>query len=238
MKRALVTGASSLLGRAVAEELARAGVHVVAHGNRNVAASQATVEAIRAAGGSAETLTLNLLDASASDVLAKLAEHAPIQIFVHCVGGHRDMPFAAMSQADWNEIVDLNLNTLFVALSPIILPMMRCRWGRIIAVSSLTAVTGNRGQSNYAAAKGGMLAMMKSLTREYGSRGLTANVVAPGLIDTPETEALSNYQELVQLCPLRRAGKPFEVAAVIGFLASEKSGYISGQLITVDGGTS
>jgi 3-oxoacyl-[acyl-carrier protein] reductase len=170
-------------------------------------------------------------------VLAERALEAPFQILVHCVGGQRDMPFAAMSPEDWSDIVDLNLNTLFTALRPIVLPMMRCRWGRIVAVSSLTAVTGNRGQSNYAAAKGGLLAMMKSLTREYGSRGLTANVVAPGLIDTPETEALANYRDLVRLCPAGRAGRPEEVAALIGFLASEKAGYISGQLIAVDGGT-
>lgn len=233
-----MTGASSAIGAAVARELAAAGNHVVAHANRNTAAAEATAEAIRAAGGSAEVLALDLLDRESAAVLAELAAEQPFQILVHCVGGHRDMPFAAMSPEDWSDIVELNLNTLFTALRPIVLPMMRCRWGRIVAVSSLTAVTGNRGQSNYAAAKGGLLAMMKSLTREYGSRGLTANVVAPGLIDTPETEALGNYRELVRLCPAGRAGTPAEVAALIRFLASDEAGYISGQLIAVDGGTS
>lgn len=238
MKRALVTGSSSPIGAAVAKELAGAGIHVIAHANRGAAAARATVEAIRAAGGSAELLELDLLDPAAPDVLSALTEQEAIQVLVHCVGARRDMPFAAMSREDWTEILDLNLNTLFTALRPIILPMMRCRWGRIVTVSSLTAVTGNRGQSNYAAAKGGLLAMMKSLTREYGDRGITANVVAPGLIDTPETEALSNYQELIRLCPSRRAGTPAEVAALVGFLASDQAGYISGQLIAVDGGIS
>ncbi|MDH3738663.1 MAG: 3-oxoacyl-ACP reductase FabG [Alphaproteobacteria bacterium] len=237
MKRALVTGGSSPIGAAVADELAAAGMHVIVHANRNIAAAQETVDRIVAAGGSAEALALDLLDPSSAERLATLAETAPIQVLTHCVGGQRDMPFAAMSPEDWSQIIDLNLNSFFATLRPIIVPMMRGRWGRIIAVSSLTAVTGNRGQTNYAAAKGGMLALMKSLAREYGSRGITANVVAPGLIDTPETKALANYRELTLLSPSQRAGTPDEVAALVGFLASEKAGYISGQLICVDGGT-
>lgn len=237
MRRALVTGGSSPIGSAVADELAAAGLHVIVHANRNVAIAHETVTRITAAGGSAEALALDLLDPGSAEQLSTLAETAPVQVLVHCVGGQRDMPFAAMSPADWNEIVDLNLNSFFAALRPIILPMMRGRWGRIIAVSSLTAVTGNRGQTNYAAAKGGMLALMKSFAREYGSRGITANVVAPGLIDTPETMELANYQELKRLSPSNRAGKPDEVAALVGFLASEKAGYLSGQLICLDGGT-
>ena len=238
MRRALVTGGSSVIGAAVADELSESGLHVIVHANHNTDAAQRTVERISAAGGSAEVLTLDLLDPEAANVLSDLAEQAAIQVLVHCVGGQRDMPFAAMSIEDWTQVINLNLNTLFSALRPIILPMMRCRWGRIVAVSSLAAVVGNRGQTNYAAAKGGMLALMKSLTREYGARGVTANVVAPGLIDTPETESLSNYRELIQLCPSARAGKPAEVAALIGFLVSDKAGYISGQLIAIDGGTS
>ena len=238
MKRALVTGGSSPIGAAVADELAGADVHVIVHANHNTAAANETVERILRRGGSAEALTLDLLDQGSANVLAAMADEAAIQILVHCVGRYRDMPFAAMSHEDWHEIVDLNLNTLFTALRPIILPMMRQRWGRIIAVSSLSAVIGNRGQSNYAAAKGGMLALAKSLTREYAARGLTANVVAPGLIETADTELLSNFGDLIEHCPAKRAGKPAEVAALVGFLASEQASYISGQLIAVDGGTS
>ena len=238
MKRALVTGGSSPIGAAVAEDLAGSGVHVIVQANRNTAAAKETAERILQSGGSAEVVTLDLLDPGSASVLSAMADEAAIQILVHCAGKNRDMPFAAMSREDWHEIIDLNLNTLFAALRPIILPMMRQRWGRIVAVSSISAVIGNRGQTNYAAAKGGMLALMKSLTREYGSRGLTANVVAPGLIETAKTKQLGNYRDLIEHCPAKRAGKPAEVAALVGFLSSEKASYISGQLIAVDGGTS
>ena len=237
MKRALVTGGSSPIGLAVAEDLAASGLHVVIHANSNLATAEAAAVRISDAGGSAEALCLDLLGADADSTLAEMAAEAPFQVLVHCVGGQRDMPFAAMSREDWDHVINLNLNSFFAALRPIIMPMMRMRWGRVIALSSLTAVVGNRGQTNYAAAKGGMLPMVKSLTREYGSRGITANVVAPGLIDTPETRKLENYEALTKLSPTGRAGTPSEVAALIGFLVSEKANYLSGQLICVDGGT-
>lgn len=238
MKRALVTGGSSPMGGAVAARLAASGAHVIVHANRNVAAAQTAVDAIVKSGGAAELLALDLLAPDSESDLEALAADQPVQIFVHCVGGQRDMPFAAMSRDDWSGIIDLNLNTFFTALRPIIVPMIRSRWGRIVAVSSLTAITGNRGQTNYAAAKGGMLALVKSLSREYGARGVTANVVAPGLIDTPETKSLGNYENLVRLSPAGRAGTPDEVAALIGFLASDDAAYISGQMIVIDGGIS
>ncbi|MCI4662255.1 MAG: SDR family oxidoreductase [Neomegalonema sp.] len=237
MKRALITGGSSPIGAACARALAEAGRHVVLHANRNLDKAQMVAQEIGAAGGSANALALDLLDPAAQAKLAEIAEAEPFEILVHCVGGQRDMPFAAMDWEDWSAVIDLNLNTLFGALRPLILPMMRQRWGRIVAVSSLTAVTGNRGQANYAAAKGGMLPFVKSLTREYGSRGITANVVAPGLIETKETRQLANYDDLCKLAACRRAGTVEEVAALIAFLTSEPAGYISGQLICVDGGT-
>lgn len=147
------------------------------------------------------------------------------------------MPFAAMDWEDWRRGIDINLNSFFVAARPLIMPMMRSRWGRIVAVSSLAAVTGNRGQAAYAAAKGGLLPLVKTLSREYGSRGITANVVAPGLIDTPETRALPNYDALKAMADVGRAGTPEDVAALVGFLASKASGYLTGQLIQLDGGT-
>lgn len=238
MRRALVTGGSGPLGAAIAERLAAGGAAVTVHANGNLAAAEATAAKIRAAGGVAEALALDLLDEAAEARLAEIAEAAPFDILVHCAGGRRDKPFAAMTRADWTDVIDLNLGSLFGALKPIIMPMMRGRWGRVVILSSLTAVTGNRGQSNYAAAKGGMLAAAKSLTREYGSRGITVNVLAPGLIDTPETRALANYDALCKLAAAGRAGTVEEVAALAAFLVSEEAGYISGQLISMDGGTS
>ncbi|MDA1189915.1 MAG: SDR family NAD(P)-dependent oxidoreductase [Chloroflexi bacterium] len=238
MKHAFIAGGSSPIGMAAARELAARGLHVTIHANTNTAKAREAAAQIIESGGAADTLTLDLRSPGALEVLANMAITSPFQVFVHCVGGQRDVPFAAMSAEDWHDIVDLNLNTFFAALRPIITPMIRGRWGRVIAVSSLTAVTGNRGQSNYAAAKGGMHALVKSLTREYASRGITANVVAPGVIETAKTSALENYDELRKLSPSGRAGTPEEVASLIGFLASEEAGYISGQLIAIDGGTS
>ncbi|MEM6905279.1 MAG: SDR family NAD(P)-dependent oxidoreductase, partial [Pseudomonadota bacterium] len=223
MKRALVTGGSSPIGGAIAEELAAQGIHVLVHANTNAAAAAETVARIEAAGGSAEALTLDLLADGAREALAARAEETPIQILIHAVGLHRDMPFAAMEPEDWTRVIDVNLTSFYTALRPLILPMMRTRWGRVIAVSSLTAVTGNRGQTNYAAAKGGLLALMKSLTREYAPRGITANVIAPGLIDTAETRELANFEALKALSPAGRAGTAEEVAALAGFLCSEKA---------------
>ncbi|MFK7944690.1 MAG: 3-oxoacyl-ACP reductase FabG [Paracoccaceae bacterium] len=238
MKRALVTGGSSPIGAAIARELAGSDLHVIVHANSNLEAAEQVASEILAEGGSAEAVALDLTDVeNTMAALGKLAED-PIQVLVHNAGLHRDMPFAGMDYSDWRAVMDVNLDGFFVALRPVLLPMMRKRWGRVIAISSLTAVMGNRGQTNYAAAKGGLLALAKSLTREYGTRGITANVVAPGLIATPETESMPNFDAVREHCPIGRAGTPAEVAAIVGFLASPASSYISGQLIAVDGGTS
>ena len=238
MKRALVTGGSSPIGAAIAQELAGQGLHVIVHANSNLAGAETIAAAIRDTGGSAEALALDLTDVPTTMAAFEDLAADPIQVLVHNAGLHRDMPFAGMEYEDWRAVMDVNLDGFFVALRPILLPMMRKRWGRVIAISSLTAVTGNRGQTNYAAAKGGLLALAKSLTREYGARGITANVVAPGLIATPDTEGMDNFEALRALCPMNRAGTPAEVASIVGFLASPAASYISGQLIAVDGGTS
>lgn len=235
--RALVTGGSSPIGAAVAEALAAEGCRVVIHARSNLAAAEASVRRIEEAGGAAEILALDLMADDAAERIARLAEPEPVHIVVHCAGGPSDMPFASMRPEDWRRAIDLNLGTLFTTVQPLLMPMIRARWGRIIAISSLAAVTGNRGQSAYAAAKGAMLPLMKSLSREYGSRGITANVVAPGLIDTPETRRLDNFDALAELSSLGRAGTAQEVAGLVAFLASPRSSYITGQLICVDGGS-
>ncbi len=235
--RALVTGASSPIGAAIAEALAEDGHRLILQANRNLAAAEAVAEAVRARGGVAEAVALDLTDPAASDRLAEMATAEPVQVLVHAAGGQRDKPFAAMDRADWTDILDINLTSFFAAAQPLMLPMMRTRWGRIVAVSSLSGVIGNRGQANYAAAKAGLHAAIKSIAREYGRRGITANAVAPGLIDTPETRTLANWDELVRLCPAGRAGTCEEVAATIRFLISPKAGYCSGQVICLDGGS-
>lgn len=237
MRRALVTGGSSPIGAAIARQLAGQGLHVIVHAHRNPAAAERTAADILARGGSAETLALDFADLErARAVLAPMAEREAIHVLVHNAGLQRDVPFAGMEPEDWRAVIDVNLSGLYAALRPLILPMMRARWGRVIAVSSVAAILGNRGQANYAAAKGGLLAFAKSITREYASRGITANVVAPGLIATPETERLENFDALRSLSPSGRAGTPEDVAALVGFLASDAAGYISGQIIAIDGG--
>jgi 3-oxoacyl-[acyl-carrier protein] reductase len=239
LKRALVTGGSSPIGAAIARQLAAQGLHVIVLANRKRTEAEATAADIRTQGGSAEAFSLDLTDLEkAQSVLGAMAENAAIQVLVHNAGLHRDMPFAGMEPDDWRAVVDVNLNGFYAALRPLIMPMMRGRWGRIVAISSLTAIMGNRGQANYAASKGGLLALAKSITREYANRGITANVVAPGLIATAETMKLENFDALTQLSPTGHAGTPEDVAAIVGFLASDSARYISGQMIAVDGGTS
>jgi 3-oxoacyl-[acyl-carrier protein] reductase len=239
MKRALVTGGSSPIGAAIARQLGAQGLHVIVHANQKLGQAEATAADIRVRGGSAEAFSLDLTDLEGAQlVLGAMVEDAPIEVLVHNAGLHRDVPFAGMTPDDWRAVIDVNLNGFYAALRPLIMPMMRGRWGRIVAISSLTAIMGNRGQTNYAASKGGLLALAKSLTREYAVRGITANVVAPGLIATPETEQLQNFEALRALSPTGRAGTPEDVAATVGFLVSDNAGYISGQMIAVDGGTS
>lgn len=238
-KRALVTGGSGDIGGAICHALAAAGCHVIVHANGNRARAETVVQEITSAGGTAEAVAFDVTDADASraaiDIL--LAE-APIQIVVNNAGIHDDAPMAGMSAAQWQSVIDVSLNGFFNVTQPLLLPMARQRWGRIVNVSSVAAVLGNRGQVNYAAAKSALHGASKSLAREMGSRGITVNVVAPGVIAGNMTEDFFAPEQIKAMVPAARAGTPREVAALVAFLCSEDSSYINGQVIGIDGGMS
>lgn len=237
MKRALVTGASGDLGRAIAQRLARDGLHVIAHANTRLTAAEAVAAQIRADGGSAEAVAFDVTDAEGSlAALTALLEVGPIQVLVNNAGLHDDAVFPGMRAEQWHRVIDVSLNGFFHVTQPLTMPMIRTRWGRIISISSVAAVAGNRGQVNYAAAKGALHSASKALSIELASRGITVNVVAPGIIASAMADAAFDAKAIAQLVPAKRAGTPDEVAALVAFLAGPDAGYISGQVISINGG--
>ncbi|WP_371180632.1 3-oxoacyl-ACP reductase FabG [Xanthomonas sacchari] len=236
-RRALVTGGSGDLGGAICHALAAQGLHVIVHANANVARAAAVVEAIVAAGGSAEAVAFDVADAEASaQALAALLEAGPIQVLVNNAGIHDDAPMAGMSAAQWHEVIDVSLHGFFHVTQPLLLPMARTRWGRIVSVSSVAAVLGNRGQTNYAAAKAALHGASMSLAREMASRGISVNVVAPGVIQGAMADSSFPPEAIKQMVPAGRPGKPEEVAALVAFLCSDAAAYINGQVIGINGG--
>ncbi|HXC41523.1 MAG TPA: 3-oxoacyl-ACP reductase FabG [Burkholderiales bacterium] len=237
MKRALVTGGSGEIGAAICRALASAGWEVIAHARGNPDRAAALAAEINAAGGKAQSIAFDVVDAAAaSSALAGLLQAGPIQGVVHNAGIHEDVPMAGMSARQWHEVIGVSLHGFFNVVQPLLLPMLRTRWGRIVALSSISGMIGNRGQANYSAAKAGVDGAMRSLAIEIGSRGVTVNSVAPGIIDTPGTAAAFNAERIAQMVPLKRAGTTAEVASLVGFLMSERAGYITGQVIPVNGG--
>lgn len=234
--RALVTGASGAIGAAIARRLGADGFAVVCHANRRIDAAREVADAIVADGGAAEAVAFDVADQPAAGAAcAALAEAAPIQVVVHCAGVHDDAVFAGMRPDQWRRVLAVNLDGFYNVCQPLTLPMLRTRWGRIIAISSVAGQVGNRGQANYAAAKAGLHGACRTLAIELASRGVTVNCVAPGIIAS-EMAAGFDADAIGRLVPMKRAGEPAEVAALVGFLASREAGYISGQVIGINGG--
>jgi len=238
-RRALVTGGSGDIGGAICRQLAADGLHVIVHANANIARARAAVDAIRAACGSAEAVAFDVADGDATRAaIDALLASGPIQVVVNNAGIHDDAPMAGMSDAQWKRVIDVSLHGFFHVTQPLLLPMARARWGRIVSVSSVAAVLGNRGQANYAAAKAALHGATKSLAREMASRNITANVVAPGVVAGAMADAAFAPEVVKQIVPAGRAGTPDEIAAVVRFLCSDAAAYVNGQVIGVDGGMS
>jgi 3-oxoacyl-[acyl-carrier protein] reductase len=236
-KRALVTGGSGVIGGALCRRLARLGHHVYVHAHRGREAASQVVADIRAAGGDATAVIFDVTDAERTrEVLESVLEAGPIQILINNAGVHDDAVLPGMNPAQWHRVIDVSVNGFFNTTQPLLLPMIRTRWGRIVNVSSVAALIGNRGQVNYAAAKGALNSAAKALALEVATRGITVNAVAPGIIQTPDTAQFFDARAIGRLVPMNRAGLPDEVAAVVAFLASEDAGYITSQVISVSGG--
>jgi 3-oxoacyl-[acyl-carrier protein] reductase len=237
VRRALVTGGAGTLGAAICRRLATDGAHVIVHAHTGIAAAEQVVAAIRDAGGSAETWTCDLTDIAGAEAALHcvLANGVP-QILVHGAGIHDDAPMAGMSEQQWRSVVDVSLHGFYAVTRPLLLPMMATRWGRIVAVSSISAIKGNRGQANYAAAKAGLIGAVRALSLEVASRGITVNAVAPGIIESPSIAAAFDARRIAEIVPMKRAGRPDEVADLVAFVASERAAYITGQTISINGG--
>lgn len=235
--RALVTGGSGGIGAAICKRLSAAGHFVYVHANRGRAAADDVVRDIIAAGGEAQAIGFDVTDAAATrTVLEEILETAPVQILVNNAGIHDDAAFPGMSADQWRRVVSVAIDGFYNVTHPLMLPMIRTRWGRIINISSVAALKGNRGQVNYAAAKGALNAATKALSLEVASRGITVNAVAPGIIATAMSSPAFDAAAIADLVPMKRAGSADEVASLVGFLASREAGYITGQIISINGG--
>jgi 3-oxoacyl-[acyl-carrier protein] reductase len=238
-RTALVTGASRGIGRACALALAETGVRV-AVAARNVEQLESLAGEIRAKSGEAFVAPMDLgAPESIKDAIAKVAkDFGSIAILVNNAGITKDGLAMRMKQPDWDVVLATNLTGAFVAIQQVLPAMMRERWGRIVNISSLVGEMGNAGQANYAASKAGLIGLTKSIAQEMGSRNITVNAVAPGYVETDMTQDLSEElkQKVIANIPLKRIGRPDDVAAAVRFLASEEAGYITGHVLSVNGG--
>lgn len=236
-KRALITGGSGDLGSAISLELAKAGFEVIVHANQNLSKAEKVVQEIKTLGFKATAVQFDVTQSEqTAQALETLLEDGAIQVIVNNAGIHDDAVMAGMTEEQWKKVIDVSLNGFFNVTQPLLMPMIRTRWGRIINIASIAGVTGNRGQTNYAAAKAGLIGASKSLALELASRKITVNVIAPGIIEGDMAQEAFPPELVKKIVPMQRAGKPEEIASTVKFLTEENSGYITAQVININGG--
>nr|WP_318710516.1 3-oxoacyl-ACP reductase FabG [uncultured Treponema sp.] len=236
-KKVLVTGASGGIGRAIALDCAKAGYYVICHYNRGKEKAETLLEEIKANGGNGELIQFDITNRE--DCKAKLESmtetHGALWGVVSNAGITKDNNFAGLSGEEWDSVVHTNLDSFFNVLNPLVMPLARKKKGRIITIASVSGIMGNRGQTNYSASKAGIIGATKALATELASRSITVNCIAPGLIETDMIKD-APQEMIMQSIPMKRAGKPSEVSALAVFLLSEEAGYITRQVISVNGG--
>ena len=236
-RRALVTGGSGSIGAAICRALGGAGCHVYVHTHVRTDEAGAVAASIVGAGGNATVVQFDVTDAAASRAaLDAMLADGPIQVLVNNAGFHDDAPLAGMTHEQWTRVIDVVLNGFFNVTRPLLLPMLATRWGRVVNIASVAAQMGNRGQTNYAAAKAGLIGATKALALELGRRGVTVNAVSPGIIDNAASHSAFSPERIRQFVPMERPGSPEDVARVVAFLASDDASYMTGQVLGVNGG--